>query len=279
MAPCRTGCYIEYMSRPTDRGLTDRRPAQRGRGLWEQGTAQLRTAKRVSAQPKLTDQVADALLRHIAEEGLRAGDRLPAITELCQLYGVSPTVIRESLARLRSESIIETRQGSGAYVLEPPTRPFRIEAAALGSVTFVLKVLELRLGPEAEAAALAAQRAKQPDIRRIRAALDRFAVAIRAGGTAVEEDLEFHQAVADAAGNELFTDFAAFLRQYLREGMTVSHRCSLSRGALEGVIGEHRRILDAIVARDANAAREAARQHLQSGMARLQAASTEVIGA
>lgn len=278
MAPWQAGCYIEGMSRHRDRGVVDRRPAQIGRSLGEQGTAQPHPVKLVAAQPKLTDQVADALLRHIAEEGLRAGDRLPAITELCRLYGVSPTVVRESLARLRSEGIIETRQGSGAYVLEPPTRPFRIEAAALGGVNFVLKVLELRLGPEAEAAALAAHRAKPADIRRIRAALDHFATAIRTGGTAVEEDLAFHQAVADAAGNELFTSFAAFLQQYLREGVTVSHRCSLSRGALEGVIKEHQHILDAIAAHDSNTAREAARQHLLAGMARLQAALIEEAG-
>jgi len=278
MAPRQTHCYIERMSRPTERALTEGRAAQGGRGLRERTAEQPRSARLVSAPPKLTDQVAEALVRRIAEEGLRAGDRLPAITELSQLYGVSPTVIRESLARLRSEGIIETRQGSGAYVLEPPARPFRIEAAAPGSVASVLKVLELRLGPEAEAAALAAQRAKPAEIRRIRTAQKDFALAIRSGGTAVEEDLAFHQAVADAAGNELFTSFAAFLQQYLREGVTVSHRCSLSRGALDGVVGEHQRILDAIAARDPDAAREAARQHLQAGIQRLQAALAEANG-
>jgi GntR family transcriptional repressor for pyruvate dehydrogenase complex len=232
----------------------------------------------VSAQPKLTDQVAEALLRHIAEERLRAGDRLPAITELCKLYGVSPTVIRETLARLRSEGIIETRQGSGAYILEPAAKPFRIEAVVPGASS-VLKVLELRLGPEAEAASLAAQRAKPAEIRRIRAAQQRFSVAIRAGGTAVQEDLAFHQAIADAAGNELFTSFTTFLQQYLTEGVTVSHRCSLSRGVLDHVIGEHQGILDAIIARDADAARDAARQHLQAGIERLQAALAEKLSA
>jgi len=276
MAPCQTRCYIRRMSRPSERALPDHRGTQGGRRL--RAAEQPGAVRQVSAPPKLTDQVAEALLRRIAEEKLRAGDRLPAITELCQLYGVSPTVIRESLARLRSEGIIETRQGSGAYVLEPPARPFRIEAAAPGSVASVLKVLELRLGPEAEAAALAAQRAKPAEIRRIRTAQKDFALAIRSGGTAVEEDLAFHQAVADAAGNELFTSFAAFLQQYLREGVTVSHRCSLSRGALDGVVGEHQRILDAIAARDPDAAREAARQHLQAGIRRLQAALAEANG-
>jgi GntR family transcriptional repressor for pyruvate dehydrogenase complex len=224
------------------------------------------------ASLKLTDQVAEALIRHIADHQLKPGDRLPAITELCEMYRVSPTVVRESLARLRSEGIVETRQGSGAFVMDGTARPFRIASDGLG---FVLKVLELRLGPESEAAALAAQRARPAEIRRIRAALDRLAKAIHAGQTAVDEDLAFHQAIAAAAGNALFVSFTAFLQQHLRDGIGISHRCNLARGALHGVVAEHERILAAITAHDAEAAREAARSHLQAGMVRLQTALAE----
>ncbi len=211
-------------------------------------------------------------MRHIAEHGLGAGDRLPTITELTQLYGVSPTVIRESLARLRSEGIVETRQGSGAYVTDGAARPFRLPNAMPGSISFVLQVLELRLGVEAEAAALAAERARPDAIQRMQAAQDRFAAAIMSGRTAVAEDLAFHQAVCEATGNELFTGFTGFLQQYLRQGVTVSHTRSQANGALGGAVDEHQRILNAIMAADALAAHAAARHHLLAGMRRLRTA-------
>lgn len=227
----------------------------------------LSSRRKLPAAPKLTDQVAEALQRHIAEAGLSPGDQLPTIVDMSSTYGVSPTVIREALARLRSEGLVETRQGSGAYV-SGAARPFRIAPGLTGNA-LVLRVLELRLGVETEAAALAARRAGRVALRRLADAFEAFAQRIHAGEPATTEDLRFHRCIADAAGNPLFGEFLSFLQQYLNDSIGLSHQRSQRRGRMDAVLAEHARIRDAIAAGDAEAARAAMRDHLEAGMARI----------
>lgn len=227
----------------------------------------LSSRRKLPGAPKLTDQVAEALQRHIAEAGLSPGDQLPTIVDMSSTYGVSPTVIREALARLRSEGLVETRQGSGAYV-SSAARPFRIAPGLIGNA-LVLRVLELRLGVETEAAALAARRAGRTAMRRLTDAFEAFAQRIRAGEPATAEDLHFHRCIADAAGNPLFGEFLSFLQQYLNDSIGLSHQRSQRRGRMDAVLAEHARIRDAIAAGDAEAARAAMRDHLEAGMARI----------
>nr|WP_245215621.1 FadR/GntR family transcriptional regulator [Pararoseomonas baculiformis] len=219
----------------------------------------------------MTDRVAEAIQSHIAGNGLTPGTQLPTIVALSSTYGVSPTVVREALARLRSEGIIEVRQGSGAYV-SANLRPFRIAAEA-ASDTAVLRVLELRLGLETEAAALAAARAGRKEVQQIRKALRSFAQQVEHGEPAMAADLQFHRSVAEAAGNPLFVEFQTFLQQYLTDSIGVSHGLTSRGGRMAVVLEEHRRILDAIASHDADAARDAMRDHLRAGMARVMSAT------
>jgi GntR family transcriptional repressor for pyruvate dehydrogenase complex len=220
--------------------------------------------------PKLTDRVADAISRQIADDRMQPGDRLPTIVEMCRIYGVSPTVVREALARLRSEGVVETRQGSGAYVSATGhLKPFRIAEDGGRAEEKVIEILEIRLGVEAEAAALAARRATPAQLRKLRQAFDELARAVEAGRDAHRQDMNFHRAMVEAANNSVYTGFVRFLQQYLEEAIGVSHRRSRQRGALSGVVKEHAVILEAITARDAERARNAVRRHLQAGIDRL----------
>lgn len=224
----------------------------------------------LAAAPKLTDRVADAILHQISAGRMRPGDRLPTIVEMCEIYGVSPTVVREALARLRSEGAVETRQGSGAYVAAAGhLKPFRIADSDGGDEKRVIEVLEMRLGIEAEAAALAAKRATPAQLQRLRQTFAELERAVKAGRAAHKQDLNFHQAMVEAANNSVYADFVRFLQQYLEETIGVSHGRSRQRGVLGTVVQEHAAILDAIAMRDPEHAREAARRHLQAGMDRL----------
>lgn len=217
--------------------------------------------------------MAEAIQNHIAENGLAPGAQLPTIVALSGTYGVSPTVVREALARLRSEGLVEVRQGSGAYVSRS-LRPFRI-ATAVASDTAVLRVLELRLGVEAEAAALAATRAGRKQVRQIQEALQAFAQQVERSEPAPAEDMRFHRAIAEAAGNPLFVEFQTFLQQYLTDSIGVSHGHTRKGGRMAMVLEEHHRILKAIAAGDADAARIAMRDHLKAGMTRITSAAED----
>src|SRR5262249_50613899 len=153
------------------------------------------------------------------------GSRLPPEHALTEAFGVSRATLREAVAALRREGLIEARQGSGTYVAATTTRRnFRIDATELRSLDDILRVVELRLGVEVEAASLAAERRSKADLNRMESLLDRMDAAIARGDSAVDFDFEFHRAIADATKNAHFRDFLDFL------GPLVIPRRTVARG-------------------------------------------------
>lgn len=107
----------------------------------------------------LVVQVAEALRRAIQGGEYKPGDKLPSEARLTETHGVSRTVVREAIAALRSDGLVEPKRGAGVFVLEPaatPGLPFQnIDHARISSI---IELLELRAAVEVEAAGLAATR-------------------------------------------------------------------------------------------------------------------------
>src|SRR5262249_4671285 len=104
-------------------------------------------------------EVAERLAGEIASGRIARGARLPTEQALTAALGVSRTVVREAVAALRAEGLVETRQGVGAFVVsDVQRRPFRIDPGELASLAEVVSVMELRTGVEIEAAGIAAER-------------------------------------------------------------------------------------------------------------------------
>ena len=189
-------------------------------------------------------------------------------------FGVSRTVVREAVAALRAEGLVETRQGVGAFVSrDVQKRPFRIDPGEVRSITEVLNVMELRTGVEVEAAGIAAERATPSTKQAIERALTAFDRALARGEAAIDEDFRFHQSIAQCARNPQFTRFLEYLGRFLIPRQSV--RVGLQqpddlRAYLERIQGEHRRIFEAIRAGDAAAARAAMRRHLMGSRRRYQ---------
>src|SRR5436190_1734396 len=131
----------------------------------------------------LAQRVVAGLKDRILAGDLPPGHKLPSEAELIEEYGVSRTVVREAVTRLRAEGLLETFQGRGSFVLAmPEPTSFTVEAAAIRTHHDVLDVLDFRLGIESEAAALAAARVDTAGAESIRAALEAFvAAAVIAG--------------------------------------------------------------------------------------------------
>jgi GntR family transcriptional regulator, transcriptional repressor for pyruvate dehydrogenase complex len=224
-------------------------------------------------------EVAERLAAEIASGRFPRGSRLPSEQALTIAFGVSRTVLREAVAALRAEGLVETRQGVGAFVArDVQRRPFRIDPAELSSLGEVLNVMELRTGIEIEAAGLAAERASAVARRRIGKALQAIDAALRRGDAAVDEDFAFHQAIAAAAGNPYFSRFLEFLGRFLipRQSIRIGLRHADDlRTYLERIQKEHRAIYDAIGAGNPGAARDAMRRHLVNGRERYRKLAAE----
>src|SRR5262245_9180980 len=119
-------------------------------------TGKMAFLKRLTPARNLTEEAVDQLASQLRAGRLSPGSPLPTAREPMATLGVSRTVVREAISALRSEGLVVTRQGSGAYVAADASRvPFRIDARDSESIADVLKVMELRLAVEVEAAALA----------------------------------------------------------------------------------------------------------------------------
>ncbi|WP_328407591.1 FadR family transcriptional regulator [Streptomyces violaceus] len=224
---------------------------------------------KVSGPVRLADQVAATLSEEIESGRLAEGDRLPTEVELVRQLGVSRTVVREALSRLRNAGLIEPRQGIGVFVLPRRTRPLDLEAA--DTKAKVLQIVEVRRAMEGEAAHLAATRATPLDLARMRQALDAIDAAVGSGGDGVDEDLAFHRSIAESTGNTVMVSTLRYLGDVSRSGIRVTRANEARRNDfIEAVRAEHHAILAAIEARDAEAARMAARLHMNHAAARLQ---------
>ena len=217
-----------------------------------------------------------ALEDRIRAGALAAGDKLPTEAAIMAEFEVSRTVVREAISKLQAAGLVETRHGIGTFVLGlGEGGPFRIGAEQMATLTDVIAVLELRIGIETEAAALAAQRRTEAQLTAMRAAVAAFAEATEAGRDAVTADFQFHLEITRATGNPHFEHLMATL------GAPSSPRARLAslraagdedpvaqRDYLLRVNAEHESILDAIAARDGEAARAAMRTHLANSRER-----------
>lgn len=218
----------------------------------------------------LVEQLSQALARQISSNARTPGSRLPTEDQLAAEFGVSRTVVREAISRLKADGLVVTRQGLGAFVSASlKGMPFRIAHEAQDPHRVVHDVFELRIGVEAEAAALAAERATALQIREIGAALKAVNQAGKAGMDGIEEDLRFHRAIARAANNRVYDDLVEFLERYTRDQLLITRRNRVISGWAEQLQREHTAIYDAIAAHDRDGARSAAHGHLHGGIKRL----------
>jgi GntR family transcriptional regulator, transcriptional repressor for pyruvate dehydrogenase complex len=219
----------------------------------------------------LAQRVVAGLKDKILAGDLPPGHKLPSEAELIEEYGVSRTVVREAVTRLRAEGLVETFQGRGSFVLAmPEPTSFSVESAAIRTHHDVLDMIDFRLGIECEAAALAAARVDDAGGATIRNALEAFVNA--APQDQVEADFGFHRAVAAASGNRFYLELLDSLgpMMIMLPRTRLGDAYSLTdAGHVERVRREHDSIASAIVAGDSDIARAAMRVHLGNTRRRL----------
>ncbi len=222
----------------------------------------------VEAQ-RLYRQIAEQLRALIRTGEFAAGSRLPAERELATQLGVSRPSVREALIALEVEGIIEVRTGSGIYVTGRARRRTARAPSAAPPEWGPLELMRARALVEGEVAALAARHAKKPDLEAMVQALQAMRDEAAAGRGPRQGDEAFHNAIAQACGNEVLRDT---VREYERARyapiFTRLGGYFETRASWNAAIREHEEVLTAIRARDPDAAREAMHRHLNKARAR-----------
>ncbi len=220
---------------------------------------------RIERKPKLSERVVTALRSQVLAGEIAPGHKLPTEGQLTETFGVSRTVIREAIASLAADGLVEPRQGAGVFVLEHPTVAFGSLSQEIKKVSQAINVLEVRMGIEIESAGLAAQRRNAAQEALIQEAFFEFERLLKLGEPTGKADFAFHREIASATNNPFYVEILDALGDrtipcdrnspwYSVEVLSVEYLTGLQR--------EHLLILNAISAGDPQAAREAMRAHL-----------------
>jgi GntR family transcriptional repressor for pyruvate dehydrogenase complex len=134
-------------------------------------------------------------------------------------------------------------------------------------------MVEVRRALEAEVAGLAAQRRTRTDIKRIRKAIDRLNKSVKGNSDGVDEDVQYHRAIAEAARNPFLIGTLEYLGQFLHGATRVTRANEARRDDFARQVSEeHEMIVRAIEAGDAIAARQAATRHMDNAIERIEQA-------
>lgn len=218
----------------------------------------------------LVEQATSHLRAQITEGHWPVGTKIPGETTLARTLGVGRSTVREAVRTLAALGLLQSRQGAGVFVIADHAAedwPARLRRAA------VTDVYEVRMLIEVQAARLAAERRTDEDLIALDAALTaRLAAGTGPDAGFVDADIALHRTVVAAAHNpvltDLFSEFAPALRQALIDLVDL---LGLRRADPDHGHAQHRALVTAVVAGDAESAGRAAQAELEHILTRLRA--------
>jgi DNA-binding FadR family transcriptional regulator len=219
-------------------------------------------------RPRLSVDIAGRLRKMIEDHQWLPEQQLPTELKLIDMFGVSRTVIREAIAALNADGLVESKHGRGVFVAKHlPTRPFRLGNNNISESDHVRQSLELRLGIETQAASLAAINHTETELLAIKNALDTINQLNSESVGGAAEDFNFHLKIAEATHNSYIVDFMNFLGTDIIPRVVLRLDFGNERDEFfEELIDHHVAVYDAIKARDPQAASDAMRVHLSRGL-------------
>ncbi|WP_295780705.1 FCD domain-containing protein [uncultured Microbacterium sp.] len=226
------------------------------------------------ARRSRVDEVVDGLFDDIVARRLTADHALPSEPELGDRFDVSRVTVREAIKTLQARGVVRVESGRGSFV-QPVARWTSLAAvlaatSATGDAQAAEQLIELRRIFETGAAALAAERATEEEVDAVAADLEAMTAAHAADDldAFVAADLSFHDRILTASRNPFLTVMFAPLTEVLSERRAQTSRVRVIQ---QHAIAEHSRVLEALRARDPEAARIAMDGHMQQTLDDLRA--------
>lgn len=211
---------------------------------------------------RLTDQTADRIFQMIiSDPHLEPGKKLPNEAELCAMFGVSRTTLREAIRSLIAQGYVEVRRGCGTFVADRTNFKRDIGLSQLESVRLRLQDLfEIRMMIEPSTAMLACARGTDEEIAAIIRCADEVAHSIHTGGDWAGADLVFHHAFVTASHNQFMEQLIPIINKAIADTWRVRGTHQLLPGT---VLRDNEVLIDFLEKRDAQGARFAMASHIR----------------
>jgi DNA-binding FadR family transcriptional regulator len=214
-------------------------------------------------------QVAERIRADISKGGLQPGDELPSESEYGERFDVSQRVVRDALRTLNNEGIISTRQGKRAVVgsLRPAAMGNYIRFLVDTDPAAIDELMDFRALLEGHAARLAAERASDDDIAEMKRALNRVLETGDDLEARVPADLHLHEIISQSCGNRLVDSMLQVLSETLAEERRRGAQITRSKGVGHDETNQqHVALIEAIAARDGDAAERRAVEIVQRAL-------------
>ncbi len=210
--------------------------------------------------PSRTELIVKDLMASITSGELKAGELLPNEKQLCEMFGVSRSILREAISQLASKDLVDVRQGYGTVVTKPRDE-VALEAFShyltFNNIT-MLQIAELRSPLEIEIARIAALKARDSEIEQIAKQVEK----LDAPGLKTEEyvyaDDKFHFLLASATGNPVFGIIMRILIAHIHAGRAMT----IGTFGTKVVYEQHKKIVEAVKRHDPEAAMSAMKDHM-----------------
>ncbi len=213
---------------------------------------------------KISDQVFEQLRELIFRGKLKPCDKLMPERDMADTMNVSRTSVRDAIGRLVTMGLVEQKQGKGTFVAVPDSQkgnPFAAAMKAEGATIYDL--LEVRMGLECVAAALAAKRADATDIGAMELSIEEMEKEVLAGQLGTQADTSFHMAIAYATKNPLHIQVMRSFYNYLFHGIMESLKALYEKPKnIQLILNQHKTIMVAIINRNPDEAYKTMQEHI-----------------
>lgn len=226
----------------------------------------MKKLSRIKPQSR-TDLVVAKITNLIIDGELSEGELLPPENKLCEIFGVSRSILREAIRVLATKGLVEVRSGYGTLARAPKDE---IPEEALSNYLkansiSLLQPMEIRIPIEIEAAKLAAERREEQHITMIEEALQIMRSPAKTLEMYVRADDDFHEIIVTATHNPIFGIVLRPLRRYLH----LSRQLIMQHFGLSIGIEEHQAIFKSIKEQDVTSAAKKMEEHMGASLSRL----------
>lgn len=209
---------------------------------------------------KVSDSVVEQIEEWIRTSKVEPGEKLPSVRELCDMFDVGRSAVRDALTTLKGRGLVNVKHGEGTFVCHFDAAQL-LPDVLLVQKNDISKLYQVRKILEAGIAEMAAVNATEKQLIVMKDVLDDLVNAKTLKSW--EADYRFHQAIAEASGNEILVDLMDTVSTTTKKGIMDCHRIILSNEKLsKDVSAQHIAIYETIKARDPAEAREAMFYHL-----------------
>ncbi|MGR3764489.1 FadR/GntR family transcriptional regulator [Rossellomorea sp. NS-SX7] len=206
---------------------------------------------------KVSELVEEQIEGMIQSGMFKTGEKLPSVRELCEMFEVGRSAVRDAMTTLKGKGIVQVKQGEGAYVCGFDSTSLFASHLMLPDTNDIRELFQVRKMLEPGLAEIAAEKRDEEDVLILKTLLTQKT------GNEWEADYEFHMKIARITGNQIVVQLMEFISVATRKAMIDVHHHIQSQEEVSTQINEqHDWIFQSIQSRDPHTAKESITHHL-----------------